>query len=74
MPRTRKNATTTEETLSAEPLAPAAPDAPANGEKPLAAESRRATFGPDPRELMTVTLGPSNADPRIHLLRSFQYR
>ena len=74
MPRTRKNATTTEETFSAEPLAPAAPAAPTNGEKPLAAESREAKFGPDPRELMTVALGPSNADPKMHLLRSFQYR
>ena len=40
----------------------------------MAAESGKAGFGPDPRELMTVTLGPSNADPKMRLLRSFKYR
>jgi hypothetical protein len=68
------NATATEETAAAEPLAPAAPDIPADGEKPIAAESGKVGFGPDARELMTVTLGSSNADPKMRLLRSFKYR
>ena len=47
-------------------LGPGTPDIPANGEKPIAAESGKVGFGPDPRELMTVTLGSSNADPKMH--------
>ena len=73
MPPARKNATATEET-AAEPLTPVPPDITTNGEKSIAAESGKAGFGPDPRELMTVTLGSSNADPKMHLLRSFKYR
>ena len=64
MPRTRKNAPAIEESFSAEPLAPAASAAPASGEKAQATPDRKLSVSPDPREWMTVTLGPSNADPR----------
>jgi hypothetical protein len=68
-----KTPTAAEET-AAEPLTPAPPDIPTSGENSIAAESRKAGFGPDPRELMTVTLGPSNADPKMRQLGSFKYR
>ena len=79
MPRTRKTATapTTEESFSAEPLAAptsetsAAPDASANGEKRGATPGRKCADLPDTRELMSATLGPSSADPKMHLLRSY---
>ena len=80
MARRKATTLTTEESFSAEPLAatmteaPAASDAPANGEKNQATPDRKLSAFPDPRELMTVTLGPSNADPKVRLLRSSKYR
>lgn len=82
MPRTRTNETApaTEESFSAEPLAtapteaPVAPDASANGEKRHATPERKRSDLPDPHELKLITLGTSNGDPKMRLLRSFRYR
>jgi hypothetical protein len=80
MPRRKATTLTTEESFSAEPLAaptleaPAASDVPANGEKNHAKPDRKLSSLPDPYELKTVTLGSSNADPKMRLLRSFRYR
>jgi hypothetical protein len=83
MPRKKATAPITEVPIVAAPAvaeaveppkAPAAPDASPNGEKSQAAPERKFSELPDPRALMTVTLGPSNADPKMHLLRSHRYR
>jgi hypothetical protein len=48
---------------------------PSAGRQPSqATEGRKAEQFSDPREWKTVTLGTSNADPKIRLLRSLKYR
>ncbi len=76
MPRRKATIPATEEDFSADPLPEVqeAPAASANGEKSQATPERKLSDLPDPRELKTVTLGTSNADPKMRLLRSFRYR
>ena len=83
MPRKKAISPITDEPIAtalavAEPVAiseaPAARDSTANQEKSQATPERKLSDLPDPRECMTVTLGPSNADPKMRLLRSFKYR
>ena len=79
MPRRKATAELTEQTTAAPTatLASEAPTlaaaAPATGENSVAAERERPAYGPDPRELMRATLGPSNDSPKMQLLRSHQY-
>ena len=80
MPRRKATAPATQESFPAEPPAtaiteaPAAPDASANGDKNQATPEPKRSDLPDPRELKTVALGPSNANPKMQLLRSFRWR
>ncbi len=83
MPRRKATAAVTGKSTSAvlavaDPVemseAPAARDGSVNGEKSQAAQELALSSLPDPREWKTVTLGASNADPKIRLLRSFRYR
>ena len=82
MPRKKATSPATGKTISAAPAVAEPvemPEVPAAAERLGERREYPGDAGAEPlrrrsREWKTVTLGPSNADPKMHLLRSYKYR